>query len=146
MDQLVIPRGEETMNRRYLRVFLFALSGVVFGCKDMGTEIPAQTVPVPPSGGTISFASDVLPILNDAGCTGCHGGNGGLTVATVPQLLAGGNHGPAIVPGNADSSNLVRKLLTPPPFGSRMPLGRSPLPDASIAVIKSWINQGAKNN
>jgi hypothetical protein len=114
------------------------------GCKDSGTEPQTTTPPSQP--GTVSFASDVLPILTNAGCVGCHGGSGGLTVSSVASLLAGGNHGPAVVPGKADSSNLVKKLLTPPPFGSRMPFGGSPLPDASITVIRNWIDQGAANN
>ena len=97
-------------------------------------------------GGAKSFRNDVLPILNANGCSGCHGGNGGLTVTSVGALLAGGDHGPAVVPGNADSSNLVRKLLSPPAFGSRMPLGGSPLPDASVGLIRAWINEGAKDN
>ncbi len=97
-------------------------------------------------GGAKSFRNNILPILNANGCAGCHGGNGGLTVTSVGALLAGGDHGPAIVPGNADSSNLVRKLLSPPPFGSRMPLGGTPLPDASVGLIRAWINEGAKDN
>jgi hypothetical protein len=67
-------------------------------------------------------------------------------VGTVAQLLTGGDHGPAIVPGKADSSNLVRKLPDPPPFGARMPMGGARLPDASINVIRTWINQGAVNS
>lgn len=97
-------------------------------------------------GGGKSFRSDILPILNANGCSGCHGGNGGLTVTSVSALLAGGEHGPAVIPGNADSSNLVRKLLTPPPFGARMPFGGSALPAATIDAIRAWINEGAKDN
>lgn len=96
--------------------------------------------------GEKSFSAHVLPILNANGCSGCHGGNGGLTVTSVASLLAGGDHGPAVIPGNADSSNLVRKLLTPPPFGSRMPLGGAALSGATIDVIRAWINEGAKDN
>ncbi len=97
-------------------------------------------------GGEKSFRQNILPILNANGCSGCHGGNGGLTITSVSALLAGGDHGPAIVPGKADSSNLVRKLLAPPPFGSRMPLGGAALSDATIGVIRTWINEGAKDN
>ncbi len=96
--------------------------------------------------GEQSFRQDVLPILTANGCTGCHGGNGGLTVTSVGALLAGGDHGPAIVPGNADSSILVRKLFSPPPFGSRMPLGGAALSDATIDVLRTWINEGARDN
>jgi hypothetical protein len=137
------------MNRRQVRwVATFGLGVLLAGCKDFGIEpqTPATGSPAPSPSTGISFSADVLPILTNAGCVDCHGGNGGLSVGTVALLLAGGDHGPAVVPGKADSSNLIRKLLTPPPFGSRMPFGRSPLPETSITTIKSWINQGALNN
>ncbi len=119
------------------------------GCKDMGVApVPsAGTTPPPISGGSgVSFSHNVLPILINAGCTGCHGGTANLFAENVQELLAGGDHGPAIIPGKADSSSLVQKLLTPPPFGARMPFGGAPLPDASITTIKTWINEGALNN
>jgi len=119
--------------------FLLLLSG----CKDSGTE-PSPNAPA--GGGTVSFSKDVLPLFNNAGCTGCHGSSGGLSVGTVAALQTGGNHGPAIIAGEADSSILVRKLLTPPPFGARMPAGGAQLPDASINIIRTWINEGAANN
>ena len=117
------------------------------GCKDAGTnpEIPPASPP-PTTGGTVSFAQKIIPIFDAYGCTGCHGGNGGLYVGTVGQLLAGGLHGPAIVSGNAAGSVLIQKLSATPPFGSRMPLGGPYLADSTIAVIRTWINEGAKNN
>ncbi len=94
----------------------------------------------------VSFSATVRPIFNAHGCIGCHGGNGGLNVGTVSELLTGGNHGPAVIPGNADGSNLVQKLSSSPPFGARMPQGGPYLDNATIQTIKDWINQGAANN
>ena len=117
------------------------------GCKDSGTEPQDTPAPVvPPGGTTISFSQRVRPIFQRQGCAGCHGGSGGLTVGTVAQLLAGGDHGPAIVAGQADNSNLIKKVLASPPFGSRMPVGGPYLPDTTIAVLRTWINEGALNN
>ncbi|MBP1691671.1 MAG: hypothetical protein H6Q32_1023 [Bacteroidetes bacterium] len=117
------------------------------GCKDMGTD-PQGSTPPPgnPPPGTISFSQRVLPILQRHGCTGCHGGSGGLFVGTPAQLLTGGDHGPAVVAGQAASSNLIRKLQVSPPFGTRMPQGGPYLPDSTVNVISAWINQGAANN
>ncbi len=44
-------------------------------------------------------------------CSTCHGFTkvGGLSLATYQDALKGGNSGPAIVPGNPDSSVLVQK-------------------------------------
>jgi hypothetical protein len=94
----------------------------------------------------VSFSQRILPIFTQYGCYDCHGGNGGLTVRTVAQLLQGGNHGPAVTPGDADGSLLIKKLISPPPFGSRMPFGSPALPDTTVQVVKTWINQGAPNN
>ena len=47
---------------------------------------------------------DVLPILTK-NCMACHGGlrqQAGLDLRTLPGMLAGGESGPAMEPGNAD--------------------------------------------
>jgi hypothetical protein len=124
----------------------FLLAGLT-ACKDASVDPP------PPSGGgttpppgEISFQHQVLPIFTDHGCTGCHGGTSGLSVGTVSALMIGGDHGPAITPGDPDGSLLIKKLSAAPPFGSRMPLGGPYLNDATIGVIRQWIAEGAKNN
>ena len=94
----------------------------------------------------ISFRSDVLPIFQRHGCLSCHGGTNNLFVGTVPQLLAGGLNGPAVTPGNANESLIIRKTSTTPPFGDRMPQGGPYLPDSTTQVLRTWINQGAKDN
>ena len=106
-------------------------------------ENPVAPAPVP---ATRSFRTDVLPVFARQGCLSCHGGSGGLVVATVADLLKGGDHGPAIVPDSASRSVLVGKLGTPPLFGDRMPQGGLPLPAETIRIIAEWIDQGAKDN
>ena len=122
-------------------------------CNDMGSEPvanlqpPPPPPPPPPPAQEVSFQTNIKPIFQSYGCNGCHGGSGGLFVQTVAQLLQGGLHGPALVAGKADSSNIIKKLsLSTPPFGQRMPEGGPYLPDSTIQVIRTWINQGAKNN
>jgi len=132
--------------------FIAALA-FLSGCKDMGVApspaaTPTPPPPPPPTQRTISFGADVRPIFANAavGCLGCHGGTNNLFVGTVADLLRGGLHGPAIVPGNSSGSLLVQKIGPHPPFGVRMPYGGTPLPDSTIQVIKDWIDQGALNN
>jgi hypothetical protein len=98
----------------------------------------------PPSEGTLTFSTNILPILQQRGCTGCHGGSGGLYVGSVTQLIQGGIHGAAVIPGDGAGSNIIKKLSSNPPFGDRMPQGGAYLPDSTIQVIKNWIDQGAK--
>ena len=133
------------------RTLLTAVSILVLACAlSTGCKDNSVTPPAPPpqttNSGPPAFQADVKPILLRHGCTGCHGGTNGLTVGTVPQLLAGGIHGPAVKPGNADSSLIVLKISPAPSFGSRMPLGGPYLTSAEIQVIKDWINAGAKDN
>ncbi len=123
-----------------------ATTGVVTVTADGGTS-GGKAFVVPGSASVVrSFSNDVLQLFNRFGCTGCHGGNGGLVVGTRAQLLSGGDHGPAVVPGNSGGSLLVQKLSLNPPFGSRMPLGGPYLPDSSVRVIAEWIDQGALDN
>jgi hypothetical protein len=119
-------------------------AGLLGGCTDRGTN-PAGSDP-PPTSSQVSFMNQVVPFFLNYGCDGCHGGNGGLEVQTVAQLLQGGLHGPAIVADKADSSLMVKKLSASPPFGDRMPRGGPYLSDSTIQILKTWINQGAKDN
>ena len=146
----VILRGDNTFRISGLLTAVAVVATLFLaGCSDMGSAPVArdsQTTPPPQQGQNVSFANQVSPIFQRYGCYGCHGGSGGLFVATVAQLLRGGDHGPAVVPGKADTSNLVRKLAAAPPFGGRMPQGGPYLPDSTLQTIRLWINQGAKDN
>lgn len=127
-------------------ILCIAVVPILDGCSDMGSEATLIVHSPPPPTAEISFQNNIQPIFQTYGCNGCHGGSGGLFIQTVAQLLKGGDHGPAIVPGKADSSIIIKKLLSPPPFGQRMPQGGSALPDSTTNIIRGWINQGAKNN
>lgn len=150
-EGVVSSQGERTFR---VSGFWFAvcvmMTLVLAGCSDRGSSpVAADLVTTPPplpQGQDVSFATQVSPIFQRYGCYGCHGGSGGLFVTSVAQLLRGGDHGPAVVPGKADTSNLVRKLSATPPFGDRMPQGGPYLPDSTLQTIRLWINQGAKDN
>ena len=134
------PIGNGKSRMRWLAVVPVVLYFIA--CKDLGSELPA-------SGGKqdgISFRSNIEPILSRRGCESCHGGSGGLFVSSVALLLRGGDHGPAIVPGSAETSLMIKKLSPTPPFGDRMPQGGAYLSDSTIQVIKDWINEGAPDN
>ena len=94
---------------------------------------------------TVSFASDVAPLLLE-NCNGCHidamQTRGGLRMDTFAQLLRGGDSGAIVVPGKGEESLLIKKLRGTGE-GNRMPAGRPPLSDDSIALISKWIDEGA---
>jgi hypothetical protein len=127
---------------------ILVLAGFLLsGCSDMGTDpAPSNSQNPPPQSQELSFQNDVRPIFQSFGCTSCHGSSGGLTVTSVAQLLKGGDHGTAVVAGKPESSLLIAKLSSSPPFGNRMPQGGPYLPDSTVQKIRLWIAQGAKDN
>jgi mono/diheme cytochrome c family protein len=95
--------------------------------------------------GSVSFARDVAPIFVDK-CVGCHtdgDAKGGLRLDTYAAMEKGGGRGPLAIPGNAQSSNLIQKLITPN-AQQRMPKGGEALKDKEIQIITTWVNEGAK--
>jgi Protein of unknown function (DUF1553)/Protein of unknown function (DUF1549)/Planctomycete cytochrome C len=88
------------------------------------------------------FEKSVRPILA-ANCYECHGPDkhkGGLRLDSRATMLQGGGSGPAMMPGNARESLLVKAIHyndTPkmPPKGK--------LGEAEIATLSEWIRQGA---
>lgn len=120
-----------------------ALSGLLLGlagCGDLGDSSVQGPVEEPAAP---TFAANVRPILQ-ANCTSCHGGSlqyGELDLSSHAALLAGGSLGPAVVPGQADSSRLVGRLELENP-ALRMPLGGR-LSENQIDTIREWIDAGA---
>jgi len=93
----------------------------------------------------VDFNRDIRPVLN-AKCMRCHGGvkrSGGLSLLFRNEALKPNESGlPAIVAGDADESELIRRIThTDPEF--RMPLEDDPLSPEEIKLFKKWINDGA---
>jgi hypothetical protein len=61
------------------------------------------------------------------------------------QLMRGGDDGPAVVPGNPNKSDMIRRMLLPPSDDDSMPSdGDKPLTPEEIQTIERWIQAGAK--
>ncbi len=91
----------------------------------------------------VSFSRDIRPLL-EANCLSCHGADvqlAKLDLRTRESALAGGVHGAAIVPGNAEQSRLFRRVSGAE--APAMPMSADPLTAAQIATVKAWIDQGA---
>jgi hypothetical protein len=102
----------------------------------------------------VSFSTEVQPIFT-ASCVnaGCHPGGGApfsLQASVSRDNLVGVDMqnsncgGKRVVAGDASASGLVKKLVGN--CGQRMPLGGSPLSQAQLDLVSTWINQGAQNN
>lgn len=90
------------------------------------------------------FHGNVLPILSGQ-CFRCHGekDSGGLVLKSREMAIEGGFSGPAIVPGDADTSELMLRVRSSD-ADVRMPPTGDPLSKQQIETLKKWINEGAK--
>src|SRR3954454_14196000 len=93
--------------------------------------------------GTVSFAKDIQPIF-EASCWKCHGASvqlSKLDLRSRESALAGGAHGPSLVPGNPDASKLFRMVagVDKP----SMPIDGKLAPE-QIQKIKKWVEEGAQ--
>ena len=98
------------------------------------------------NGEEVDFSNDVKPILNKH-CISCHGGvkkNGDLSFLFEEEAFANAKSGePAIIRGDAEHSNLIKRLLEDDPE-LRMPYNAAKLDDEEIDILRKWIDQGAK--
>jgi WD40 repeat protein len=126
--------------RNCLTALLFAVLAVASAsAENLGTNTTSPKV---------SYYRDVRPILQ-ANCQGCHQpakSKGGYVMTEFKRLLSGGdNEGAAVVPGHTDQSAIL-KMVTPKDGEVRMPKGKTPLSESEVAVITSWIQQGAEDD
>lgn len=105
----------------------------------------------PPKKPKVSFAEDVLPILQFR-CGSCHTGEGeglkasGLNLSSYEGLLKGTKHGPIVIPGDAMTSNLMVLLDGKADKSIQMPHGQKKLTTCDRDLIRTWIQEGAQKN
>ena len=90
---------------------------------------------------TLTFEKNIRPILK-AHCFHCHG-EGGLTEASLDVrlrrwIVAGGDSGGAVQPGEPDESLLLQRVAS-----GEMPPGDKTLATDEVELIHTWISQGA---
>jgi hypothetical protein len=93
--------------------------------------------------GLALFEGQVRAVLLE-NCLKCHGGESvksDFNMVTRAGLLKGGQDGPAVIPGDAENSLLLKKILHESAPG--MPAKAEPLTGTAISHIKDWINAGA---
>ncbi len=98
------------------------------------------------SAAEVDYLREVKPVLA-ARCFACHGAvrqKAGLRLDAAGLIRKGGRHGSAVVPGKGEDSLLLaavrgrdRPRMPPESEGEA-------LPEKEIALLKTWIDQGAK--
>jgi hypothetical protein len=111
----------------------------------LGAFMQAATAADDPAGLEF-FENKIRPILVD-NCYSCHSQQspkikGGLRLDTREGLLKGGDTGPAIKPGDAEQSLLI-KAVRYTDNDLRMPPKNKMLAAAQIASLEAWVKMGA---
>lgn len=145
------------MTRAPIRLSL-CLTVAALAATGCGNDTPTTPTPTP-TPTAASFANIQTTIFTPA-CESCHT-DVGRTPAAGLNLKPGSaysnlvsQNSPAkagavrVIPNNATGSYLVQKLEGAADIvGRRMPLAGPPfLSDAQVALIRQWINEGARNN
>ncbi len=121
--------------------WLASFIGLAVAC----IAVPAL-IGAPAVDGPAFFESRVRPLLIDH-CYSCHSAQAqkvkaGLRVDSLEGLLRGGEHGPAVVPGDPDKSLLLQAVRATDPDQQMPPKGPR-LSARQIADLVTWVQLGA---
>lgn len=94
------------------------------------------------------FADVVGPMLVQR-CASCHNEDkqeASLVLTTYAGVMRGGESGRAVLAGNPDGSELLRRITVDPSSDEFMPAeGKTPLTARQVEIIRWWIAAGAVN-
>jgi WD40 repeat protein len=99
----------------------------------------------------LEFYRDVYPFLK-TNCISCHNkttAKAGLNMETPELMIKGGDSGPSLIPGKSEESLIVlasshKKEMEMPPVNNKS--GAENLSPDEIAILKQWVDQGAKSS
>ncbi len=122
-------------------------------------QIDLSKLPEPAKKEGVTFAKDIRPLF-EASCVRCHGAEkpkGELRLDTLEGALKGSHEGKVITPSASAKSKLViavsrldEEFAMPPKprpdkgGGKKGPPPAKPLTNDEVALIRAWIDQGAK--
>lgn len=109
------------------------------------TMLAGLAIQMQATAANVDFVKEIQPIFQDS-CIKCHGPEkqkGDLRLDSKAIAMKGGKDGVVIVPGQADKSDLYRRISLPEGSDDIMPSKGDPLTKKQQDLIKDWINQGA---
>lgn len=117
--------------------------------KEGGAKNAAAIPPIPNIQEALVYQAAIQPLLKSR-CYSCHGSEkqkGKLRLDEEEFILKGGEAGNAVVPGKADESELIKRVLLPISNEDHMaPKEKPQLTANEIELLKWWINSGAPFN
>ena len=126
----------------HMRSFSFVLALLLLSAALCRADEPAS----PNAADFAFFESKIRPLLVQH-CYECHSvtagkSEGSLKLDTREALRAGGDRGPAIIPGNPDAS-LLLSAVSHTDADLKMPPKKDRLPASALADLRTWIEKGA---
>ena len=128
--------------RKEILFGLAALTAIV-----VRADVDVSKLPPPAAQKDVTFAKDIKPMFEKA-CFNCHGEEkqkAKLRVDSVEGILKGSENGKIVEVGKSEKSSLVHTVaglvedMMMPPEGKADPLTKE-----QIALLRAWIDQGAK--
>ncbi|HET7624939.1 MAG TPA: c-type cytochrome domain-containing protein [Verrucomicrobiae bacterium] len=126
-----------------------ASAGISVGA--FSKDLDLSKLPPPSAQKNVTYEKDIKPIF-DASCVKCHSGKkpkGRLHLDSLEGILKGGRDGKVVEPGNSAKSVLVQNVGQigddedwMPPTDNKYDI--KPLTKKQVALIRAWIDQGAK--
>lgn len=108
---------------------------------------PASAATPAPAADRITYTGQIKAIFDDR-CTDCHSEDkqkGGLRMDSYAWIFKGAHEGKAVVvPGKPDQSSVYVLTTKPADDIDLMPPKGGPLSADQIALVRGWIEQGAK--
>ncbi len=132
---------------KFLFAVFYTLSFLTFvfliGCKDQGTNIDSTEIP----SSNVSYSQYIQPVFdNKCNNSGCHedaSRAGGLSLTSWANTTSD----PGVVfPGKPETSRLIWAIQNQAGINPMPPYGYAGLTKNQIDGIKTWIQEGAKNN
>jgi WD40 repeat protein len=133
--------------RRFLMIVALVVLAYGFAEAQEGDKNAVKPIPVVKLDrkDPVLYEKDVEPILVNK-CLVCHSGpvkEAKLDLSTYEALMKGGKRGKNVIPGKSDESLLI-KLAGKTQKPLMPPKNEEPLSPQELALIKLWIDQGAK--
>ena len=114
--------------------FRFAFAAVAISFASAASGAPAK----------VDFSHQIVPILREH-CGECHTGDkkkGSFSMNDRASLLAGGESGKAVLPGNSAKSPLIAAITSKDPDKQMPPKGTRLSPE-KVKLLREWIDAGA---
>ena len=130
-------------SRSYCWSALWVIGLLITGCE---LQVPFDTATIDEIE-DIRFTQHIQPLILDPFCVNCHVGAdaaGGLQLDSWDNLIAGSDHGEAVIPFDEDNSLMVKMVTIleggPHPFE----LEADTLDAARVRLLQRWVRAGAR--